>query len=66
MFPLGSVLLPGGVLPLHVFEERYRALVRDCLADFAMSTSTGLCGCETHGPVSSSAYQQCKASEYDP
>lgn len=32
MFPLQSVLLPGMVLPLHVFEERYRALVRDCLA----------------------------------
>lgn len=33
MFPLGSVLLPGAVLPLHVFEPRYRALVRDCLED---------------------------------
>jgi Lon protease-like protein len=32
MFPLGTVLLPGGVLPLHVFEPRYRTLVRDCLA----------------------------------
>jgi uncharacterized protein len=32
MFPLGSVLLPGAVLPLHVFEPRYRALVADCLA----------------------------------
>jgi Lon protease-like protein len=32
MFPLGSVLVPGMVLPLHVFEPRYRALVRDCLA----------------------------------
>jgi len=32
MFPLGSVLLPGAVLPLHVFEQRYRVLVRDCLA----------------------------------
>jgi Lon protease-like protein len=31
MFPLGSVLVPGMVLPLHVFEERYRALVRHCL-----------------------------------
>ncbi len=31
MFPLGSVLLPGGVLPLHVFEPRYREMVRDCL-----------------------------------
>lgn len=32
MFPLGSVLLPGAVLPLHVFEPRYRALVADCIA----------------------------------
>ena len=31
MFPLGTVLLPGGFLPLHVFEPRYRALVHDCL-----------------------------------
>jgi uncharacterized protein len=33
MFPLQTVLLPGGVLPLHVFEPRYRQLVIDCLAD---------------------------------
>ena len=32
MFPLGSVLLPNGVLSLHVFEPRYRALVTDCVA----------------------------------
>jgi uncharacterized protein len=32
MFPLGTVLLPGGVLPLHVFEPRYQALVADCMA----------------------------------
>jgi Lon protease-like protein len=32
MFPLGSVLLPGELLPLHVFEPRYRALVRACLS----------------------------------
>jgi len=31
MFPLGSVLVPGTVLPLHVFEPRYRRLVQDCL-----------------------------------
>jgi uncharacterized protein len=31
MFPLGSVLFPGVVLPLHVFEPRYRQLTRDCL-----------------------------------
>jgi Lon protease-like protein len=33
MFPLGSVLLPGMALPLHVFEPRYRALVDHCLED---------------------------------
>lgn len=32
LFPLGMVLVPGLVLPLHVFEERYRTLVRDLLA----------------------------------
>lgn len=32
MFPLGSVLLPSGVLPLHIFEPRYRALIHDVLA----------------------------------
>ena len=32
MFPLGSVLVPSAGLPLHVFEPRYRALVRACLA----------------------------------
>lgn len=33
MFPLGSVLLPGELLPLHVFEPRYRRLVIDLLED---------------------------------
>ncbi|MGH9112480.1 MAG: LON peptidase substrate-binding domain-containing protein [Acidimicrobiales bacterium] len=32
MFPLGTVLLPGMLLPLHVFEPRYRQLVADCRA----------------------------------
>ena len=31
LFPLHTVLCPGIVLPLHVFEERYRALTRHCL-----------------------------------
>jgi Lon protease-like protein len=31
MFPLGTVLFPGGVVPLHVFEPRYRALTGYCL-----------------------------------
>ena len=32
LFPLGLVLVPGLVLPLHVFEQRYRVLVQDLLA----------------------------------
>ena len=32
LFPLGTVLFPGLLLPLHIFEERYRQLVGDLLA----------------------------------
>jgi Lon protease-like protein len=31
LFPLGTVLFPGMVLPLQVFEERYRQMVSDLL-----------------------------------
>src|ERR1700746_991683 len=31
LFPLGAVLYPGMLLPLHIFEERYRQFVRDLL-----------------------------------
>jgi Lon protease-like protein len=31
LFPLGTVLFPGLLLPLHVFEQRYRDLVEDLL-----------------------------------
>jgi Lon protease-like protein len=31
MFPLGTVLFPYGLLPLHVFEPRYRMMMRECL-----------------------------------
>jgi Lon protease-like protein len=42
MFPLGTVLLPGGVLPLHVFEPRYRQMVIDCLADDSSDPEFGV------------------------
>jgi uncharacterized protein len=32
LFPLSAVLFPGLVLPLHIFEDRYRAMVRDLVA----------------------------------
>ncbi len=31
LFPLGIVLLPGEQLPLHIFEERYKELIDECL-----------------------------------
>jgi uncharacterized protein len=31
LFPLHTVLCPGIVLPLHIFEERYRAMTQHCL-----------------------------------
>ncbi len=32
MFPLGNVLLPSTLISLHIFEDRYRALARHCMA----------------------------------
>ncbi|TMC43861.1 MAG: peptidase S16 [Chloroflexi bacterium] len=31
LFPLGSVLFPGALMPLHIFEPRYRLLIRRCM-----------------------------------
>ncbi len=33
LFPLNVVLFPGEQLPLHIFEPRYRRMVRECLED---------------------------------
>jgi Lon protease-like protein len=32
LFPLGSVLFPGFAVQLHVFEDRYKTMIADCLA----------------------------------
>jgi Lon protease-like protein len=42
LFPLNVVLLPGGDLPLHIFEPRYRRMVRQCIehkSEFGMLLS---------------------------
>jgi len=31
LFPLGIVALPGLPIPLHIFEERYKQMIQDCL-----------------------------------
>lgn len=33
LFPLGLVLLPEMQLPLHIFEERYRQMISECLSE---------------------------------
>ena len=33
LFPLGIVLLPTEQIPLHIFEDRYRELIGECLAE---------------------------------
>ena len=33
LFPLGIVVLPGEVVPLHIFEDRYKTMVGECLDD---------------------------------
>ena len=33
LFPLGVVLLPETLLPLHIFEERYKEMIGECLAE---------------------------------
>lgn len=40
LFPLRTVLFPGGVLPLRIFEQRYITMAKTCLKD---GTAFGVC-----------------------
>ena len=40
LFPLRTVLFPGGYLPLRIFEQRYLTMVRDCAQS---DTGFGVC-----------------------
>jgi Lon protease-like protein len=52
LFPLGTVLFPGGLLPLRVFEQRYLEMAKACLRD---SAPFGVClireGAEVGAPA---------------
>jgi Lon protease-like protein len=44
LFPLNTVLFPGMALPLHIFEDRYRLMINECLQanrDFGVLLSGG-------------------------
>ena len=52
LFPLNIVLLPGAPLPLHIFEDRYKQMVDECLQQesefgmvFADEAGTRKVGC---------------------
>ena len=48
LFPLGTVLLPGASLPLHIFEPRYRQLVVDLMTGTLFGRTFGVV-CIKHG-----------------
>ncbi|TDB95406.1 LON peptidase substrate-binding domain-containing protein [Actinomadura sp. 7K534] len=54
LFPLGTVLFPGLVLPLHLFEDRYRRLISDLL-DRPEPRCFGVVGIELGHEVGESA-----------
>lgn len=53
LFPLGTVLFPGGLLPLKIFEQRYLDMTKTCLRD---NSPFGVClireGQEVGAPAS--------------
>ena len=57
IFPLSVVLMPGELLPLHIFEERYKAMMRDALDGerrFGLSYVTqATVGIDTPPPIGS-------------
>lgn len=52
VFPLATVLFPGGVLPLRVFEARYIDMVRDCMRQ---ASPFGVCLITRGGEVGEAA-----------
>lgn len=48
LFPLQTVLFPGGRLPLRIFEQRYMQMAKGCLRD---STPFGVCLIREGGEV---------------
>lgn len=52
LFPLGTVLFPGGLLPLQIFEQRYMTMAKACLRE---ASGFGVClirhGAEVGAPA---------------
>ena len=52
LFPLNTVLFPGGLLPLRIFEQRYLEMAKACLRD---GTPFGVCLIREGGEVGAPA-----------
>ena len=52
LFPLSTVLFPNTTIPLHIFEERYKLMLQDCLgSDSRFGVILIKSGIEVGGPV---------------
>ena len=52
LFPLNTVLFPGASLPLQIFEERYKLMLRECMeSDNKFGVSLIMEGTEVGGPA---------------
>jgi len=64
LFPLGLVLFPQEVLPLHIFEDRYKKMISYCLAENAPFGLVGVDG-EQMAQVGCTARVRRVIREYD-
>jgi len=52
LFPLNTVLFPGGLLPLRIFEARYLDMISDCMR---RQCGFGICAIQSGGEVGKAA-----------
>ncbi len=68
LFPLELVLYPGAPLPLHIFEEKYKELIGDCIAhnrEFGVVCSFTTAGGSSVAKVGCTARISAVLNQYD-
>ena len=65
LFPLHTVLFPGGPLPLRIFETRYTDMVRNCMREQQPFGVVLIQDGEEAGPVATTATVGCSARIVD-
>ncbi len=64
LFPLKVVLFPGSLLPLHIFEERYKTLINECIENHS-EFGINLIDNDKIEPTGCSAIVKSVVKEYD-